>query len=263
MKTVLKNYFIDFIYKRAKHKTIRANLVPVMAQSKQIRMLVFSDWMGQEGADDHRGPLAFDSKLHQKELPSAIVFRWWWKKINFHRSRWGLTTCLAPRFDGQTITEAFSWCGFQLHSPSVESGWAGLALVGRPTLRSPLQEHCRNRISWPLIKICKFLLDCFISLKPYVSVRVLQKKQNYVSIICPSIHPPIYLAIHLSICVYRHTYIYSLKVIGKARNSGRNWCYSLLQETLLLTYKAFNCLDKAHHVIKGNLLYSKWTDCRG
>ena len=112
-------------------------------------------------------------------------------------------------------------------------------------------------------------LDCFISLKPYVSVRVLQKKQNYVSIICPSIHPPIYLAIHLSICVYRHTYIYSLKVIGKARNSGRNWCYSLtsefllLQETLLLTYKAFNCLDKAHHVIKGNLLYSKWTDCRG
>lgn len=128
MKTVLKNCFIDFTYKRAKHKTIRANLVPVMAQSKRVRMLVFSDWMGQERADDHRGPLACDSKLHQKELPSAIVFLWWWKKINFHRSRWSLTTCLAPRLDGQTITEAFPWCGFQLHSPSVESGWAGLAL---------------------------------------------------------------------------------------------------------------------------------------
>lgn len=142
-------------------------------------------------------------------------------------------------------------------------------LIGRPTLKSPLQGHCRNRINWPLIKICKFLLDCFTSLKPYVSVRVLQKKQNYVSIICPSIHPHSYLAIHLSICVYRHTYVYSLKAIGKARKSGRNWCYSLTsefllpQETLLLAYKAFNCLDKAHHVIKDNLLYSKWTDCRG
>lgn len=49
MKTVLKNYFIDFIYERAKHKTIRANLVPVMAQSKQVGCWCFqTEWVRRE-----------------------------------------------------------------------------------------------------------------------------------------------------------------------------------------------------------------------
>lgn len=89
-------------------------------------------------------------------------------------------------------------------------------LIIRPTLRSPFQGHCRNRISWPLITIYKFLLECFISWLLY-QLGILQIKQNYVSYksVHPSIHPPSYLAIHLSIYAYRHKYVYGLKAIRR------------------------------------------------
>lgn len=43
IKVVFKNYFIDFIHKRARHKAIAVNLVLVTVQSKLVRMVVFSD----------------------------------------------------------------------------------------------------------------------------------------------------------------------------------------------------------------------------